>query len=93
MAPTISASVRLTGDDRQNQWQDRLYWGFLGIGDDHYPLPWNPCATHLGGYLTGATETQLRDAKVWQREQLELVGSCDGPLGQRLLRRHTSSVS
>jgi hypothetical protein len=36
----------------------------LGIGNDHYPLPWQSLKydTNLGGYRTGVTETQLRGA-------------------------------
>ena len=37
------------------------FGGFLGIGDDHYPLPWDSLKydTNLGGYRTGITESQL----------------------------------
>jgi hypothetical protein len=40
------------------------FGGFLGIGDDHYPLPWQSLKydTQLGGYRTGITETQLKGA-------------------------------
>jgi hypothetical protein len=40
------------------------FGGFLGIGNDHYPLPWQSLKydTRLGGYVTGVTESQLRDA-------------------------------
>ena len=40
------------------------FGGFLGIGDDHYPLPWQSLKydTSLGGYRTGITETQLKSA-------------------------------
>jgi hypothetical protein len=40
------------------------FGGFLGIGDDHYPLPWQSLKydTALGGYVTGVTETQLKGA-------------------------------
>jgi hypothetical protein len=40
------------------------FGGFLGIGDDHYPLPWQSLKydTSLGGYVTGVTETQLKGA-------------------------------
>jgi hypothetical protein len=40
------------------------FGGFLGIGDDHYPLPWQSLKydTNLGGYRTGNTETQLKGA-------------------------------
>jgi PRC-barrel domain protein len=40
------------------------FGGFLGIGDDHYPLPWQSLKydTSLGGYVTGVTEAQLKSA-------------------------------
>ena len=40
------------------------FGGFLGIGDDHYPLPWQSLKydTNLGGYRTGITEHQLKGA-------------------------------
>ena len=40
------------------------FGGFLGIGDDHYPLPWQSLKydTRLGGYLTGVTQKQLEGA-------------------------------
>jgi hypothetical protein len=40
------------------------FGGFLGIGNDHYPLPWQSLKydTRLGGYVTGVTEQQLRGA-------------------------------
>jgi hypothetical protein len=40
------------------------FGGFLGIGDDHYPLPWQSLKydTALGGYRTGITETQIKGA-------------------------------
>jgi hypothetical protein len=40
------------------------FGGFLGLGNDHYPLPWQSLKydTSLGGYRTGITETQLKGA-------------------------------
>jgi hypothetical protein len=40
------------------------FGGFLGLGNDHYPLPWQSLKydTGLGGYVTGVTEKQLRGA-------------------------------
>src|ERR1700704_7116607 len=40
------------------------FGGFLGIGDDHYPLPWQSLKydTGLGGYITGITLKQLEGA-------------------------------
>jgi hypothetical protein len=40
------------------------FGGILGLGNDHYPLPWQSLKydTRLGGYVTGVTEQQLRGA-------------------------------
>ena len=40
------------------------FGGFLGIGDDYYPLPWQSLKydTRLGGYRTGVTQKQLEGA-------------------------------
>jgi sporulation protein YlmC with PRC-barrel domain len=40
------------------------FGGFLGVGNDHYPIPWQSLKydTSLGGYVTGLTESQLRGA-------------------------------
>ena len=40
------------------------FGGFLGLGHSHYPVPWAALKydTSLGGYRTGITEQQLRDA-------------------------------
>jgi hypothetical protein len=40
------------------------FGGFLGLGNDHYPLPWQSLKydTSLGGYVTGITASELRNA-------------------------------
>jgi sporulation protein YlmC with PRC-barrel domain len=40
------------------------FGGFLGLGESHYPVPWNALKydTTLGGYRTDITEDQLRGA-------------------------------
>ncbi len=40
------------------------FGGFLGIGEDYYPLPWPSLKydTRLGGYRTGITINQLQSA-------------------------------
>ena len=40
------------------------FGGFLGLGNDHYPIPWQSLKydKRLGGYVTGVTENQLRGA-------------------------------
>jgi hypothetical protein len=39
-----------------------LFGGFLGIGDDHYPMPWQSLKynTSLGGYRTNLTADRLK---------------------------------
>jgi hypothetical protein len=46
------------------------FGGFLGIGDDHYPLPWQSLKydTRLGGYVTGITEAQLEGAPKYRND-------------------------
>jgi hypothetical protein len=46
------------------------FGGFLGIGDDHYPLPWQSLKydTNLGGYRTGITEAQLKGAPKYSND-------------------------
>jgi PRC-barrel domain len=46
------------------------FGGFLGLGNDHYPLPWQSLKydTRLGGYRTGVTENQLRGAPRYRAE-------------------------
>lgn len=51
------------------------FGGILGLGNNHYPLPWESLKydTRLGGYVTGVTVDQLRDAPKYGRERgLEL---------------------
>ncbi|MGJ4888818.1 PRC-barrel domain-containing protein [Bradyrhizobium sp. HKCCYLRH3099] len=47
------------------------FGGFLGLGNDHYPLPWQSLKydTRLGGYVTGVTEDQLRGAPKYADER------------------------
>lgn len=46
------------------------FGGFLGIGDDDHPLPWQSLKydTNLGGYRTGITETQLKGAPKYSND-------------------------
>src|SRR3977135_2124935 len=46
------------------------FGGFLGLGNDHYPLPWQSLKydTALGGYRTGVTENQLRSAPKYRSD-------------------------
>jgi hypothetical protein len=47
------------------------FGGFLGLGNDRYPLPWQSLKydTGLGGYVTGVTESQLRGAPKYSDER------------------------
>jgi hypothetical protein len=46
------------------------FGGFLGIGDDHYPLPWQSLKydTSLEGYRTNVTKQQLEGAPKYADE-------------------------
>ena len=45
------------------------FGGFLGIGEDYYPMPWAQLKydTRLGGYKVGVTEDQLKSAPKFGR--------------------------
>ena len=45
------------------------FGGFLGMGEDYYPLPWASFKydTNLGGYRVGVTEDQLKGAPKYNR--------------------------
>src|SRR6187200_1135724 len=49
------------------------FGGFLGLGHSHYPIPWAALKydTNLGGYRTGITERQLRDAPAFSDDSWE----------------------
>lgn len=40
------------------------FGGFLGLGEDYFPLPWDTLAydTNLGGYVTAVDKARLTDA-------------------------------
>ncbi|MFK4655139.1 hypothetical protein ABIF97_005073 [Bradyrhizobium japonicum] len=51
------------------------FGGFLGLGNEHYPLPWQSLKydTELGGYVTGITAKTLEGApKLRRTQRLEL---------------------
>jgi hypothetical protein len=45
------------------------FGGFLGMGEDYYPLPWPTLKydTRLDGYRVGVTEDQLKGAPKYSR--------------------------
>ena len=47
------------------------FGGFMGIGEDYYPLPWASLKydTKLEGYVTGITEQQLKGAPKYSKAQ------------------------
>ncbi|MCP1744061.1 hypothetical protein ABIF99_004256 [Bradyrhizobium japonicum] len=65
------------------------FGGLLGIGDDHYPLPWQALKydTNLGGYVTGITQDQLRGAPKYADESSWNWSDRHHALRERLLRR------
>lgn len=46
------------------------FGGFFGIGDDHYPLPWEKLKYDegLGGYQADITKEQVEGAPKYQRD-------------------------
>src|SRR6266576_3979260 len=45
------------------------FGGFLGMGEDYYPLPWSALTYNptLGGYEVNVTEQQLKNAPKYSR--------------------------
>ncbi len=45
------------------------FGGFLGMGEDYYPMPWSNLKydINLGGYRVGITESQLKGAPKYNR--------------------------
>jgi hypothetical protein len=48
------------------------FGGFLGIGEDYYPLPWSVLTYNptLGGYEVEITEQQLKNAPKYSRHEI-----------------------
>ena len=64
------------------------FGGFMGIGDDYYPVPWATLKydTNLGGYRVELYQRPTRQsAKIQQHHRLE-VGSRKRPASVRLLQ-------
>jgi hypothetical protein len=61
------------------------FGGFLGMGTDHYPLPWSMLRydEDLGGYVTNISKDQLtgapkyRDDENWDWENQEYIALVD----------------
>lgn len=47
------------------------FGGFLGIGDDYYPVPWSSLSydVNLGGYITAITHDQLEGAPRYRADE------------------------
>lgn len=47
------------------------FGGFLGMGTDHYPLPWSTLKydTNLGGYRVNITREQLENAPRYREDE------------------------
>ena len=57
------------------------FGGFLGIGDDNYPLPWHSLKynTDLGGYQTMITRNQIEGAPKYAKDSDWDLGGAFGP--------------
>ena len=55
------------------------FGGFLGLGSDHYPIPWSLLTYNerLGGYEVNVTEDQLRRAPKFSDDEPWAYGSRD----------------
>jgi hypothetical protein len=68
---TKIGSIELVTIDKVSGLVSYAVLGFgVGLGNDHYPLPWQSLKydTRLGGYRTGVTESQLRSAPKYQHD-------------------------
>lgn len=47
------------------------FGGFLGLGTDHYPLPWSMLKydENMGGYVVNITKDQLKNAPKFQEDE------------------------
>lgn len=68
----IGSIQRVMIDKRSGQvsYAVLAFGGFLGMGEELYPLPWNSLTydTSLGGYKTNVTEEQLKGAPKYTTE-------------------------
>src|SRR3954453_156940 len=68
----IGSVERVMIDKRSGQVKYAVlsFGGFLGIGDDYYPLPWQSLTydESLGGYVTNITEDSLKAAPKYSDE-------------------------
>ena len=68
------------------------FGGFLGIGNDHYPLPWKSLKydTEVGGYRMGVTADHLENApkytdeSSWNWDEPGRTKSVDDYYGSRI---------
>ncbi|CAM5761748.1 photosystem reaction center subunit H [Labrys miyagiensis] len=69
----IGSVERVMLDKRSGQvsYAVLAFGGFLGIGDDHYPLSWDSLKynTDLGGYQVAVTEDDLTSAPRYTHEE------------------------
>ena len=65
------------------------FGGFLGMGEDYYPVPWASLKydTSLGGYRTGITQDQLKGA----RSSIAILSGI-GPTDRAIGRSMTTTV-
>ena len=68
----IGSIERVMIDKRTGQVSHAVlaFGGFLGVGHDHYPVPWSQLTydTRLEGYRTGISKQQLEGAPKYSKE-------------------------
>ena len=59
------------------------FGGFLGMGDDYYPLPWQSLKydTNLGGYIAGISDGQPRGAPKYSTRAAGIGQTLRSPVG------------
>jgi PRC-barrel domain len=70
---TVGEIMRLMIDKRTGQvaYAVMSFGGFLGIGEDYYPLPWSRLTYNerLGGYEVNINEAELKNAPKYSKQQ------------------------
>ena len=72
----IGTIQRLMIDKRTGQvaYAVMTFGGFLGFGEQHFPIPWSSLRydQRWGGYVTDITANQLRDAPSYEANQIDI---------------------
>lgn len=68
------SSLMIGKRDGQVEYAVLSFGGFLGIGNDHYPIPWKMLTYDIekGGYVTELDKARLTDAPRYQSDDRPL---------------------